>query len=92
MERTEISIHEVRLFAFMEQNAARWVTSKEAAAGAKIAERTARAHLLKLVGMNLIDQAEVFPGHRYQLSKLASKRNTGYVTRLRRATEALTSV
>jgi DNA-binding IclR family transcriptional regulator len=45
-----------------------WLTSQQVAEGAKVAARTARQHLLRLVQLGLLDQAEVFPAHRYRLS------------------------
>jgi hypothetical protein len=39
------------------------------------------------VDANIVDQAEVFPAHRYRLSKKARKRNINYIQRLERAAE-----
>ena len=61
------------------------ITSKEAAAKAKVAERTARAHLLRFVHEGLLDQAEVFPAHRYRLAAKAGKRNLAALQRLESA-------
>lgn len=65
----------------------RWMTSAEIAEHAHVAPRTARAHALKLVKLGVVDQAEVFPGHRYRLAEHAVKRNRGYFDRLTRAAE-----
>jgi hypothetical protein len=86
METNEISLHQLKVFEFVRNNQ-RWVTSKEIAASARVAERTARAHALKLVNLGIFDQAEVFPAHRYRLSEFAEQRNKTYVQRLRRAQE-----
>ena len=86
MERGEISVHEVRLFLVL-QKADSWMTSKQVAKDAEIAPRTARALLLKLSRLNIIDVAESFPGHRYKLSKMADKRNGAYLRRLQNMVE-----
>jgi hypothetical protein len=44
---------------------------------------------LKLVKLGVVEQAEVFPGHRYRISPFAAKRNRGYVDRLVSAADAL---
>jgi predicted DNA-binding transcriptional regulator len=85
MERNEISTHEVAVYRFLQEHADKWVTSREIGEGARVAARTARAHALKLVQLGLLEQAEVFPGHRYQLSSHANQRNRGYVDRLEKA-------
>jgi predicted ArsR family transcriptional regulator len=87
MESNEISIHEAKLFLALKKTGEQWTTSKELAKQAGVADRTARAHLVKLVKLNLADVAEVFPAHRYRYAEKASKRNAGYVNRLERAAE-----
>lgn len=86
MERNEISAHEVAVWTVL-VNASTWLTSAEIAEQASVAPRTARAHALKLVRANLVDQAELFPGHRYRIAPSAAQRNRGYYDRLTRATE-----
>lgn len=85
MERNEVSIHEVK--AYLALKAGGWMSSKELAKVAGIAERTARAHLLKLVRLGIADQMELFPAHRYRLSDKAGKRNVSYTQRLEAACE-----
>lgn len=87
VERNEVSRHEVLVFRSLAID--RWVTSRQVAETSGVAPRTARAHLLKLVRLGVVDQAEVFPAHRYRLSEFAAKRNRGYTDRLDRAAEAL---
>ena len=82
MERNEISSHEAAVWRLFQLNADRWLSSKEIALEAKIAPRTARAHVLKLSQLGVIDVAELFPAHRYRLSSKAIKRNRGYTQRL----------
>jgi DNA-binding transcriptional ArsR family regulator len=87
MEKSEISLHEIRVFKAV-KDAGRWITNHEiASAAGKISERTVRAHTLKLVKLGLIDQAEVFPSHRYRLAEKAAKRNGSYLIRLTKAAE-----
>jgi hypothetical protein len=85
MERNEISIHETRAFVALLKNRGKWITSKELAREANIAERTARAFSLKFTKLGLVDVAEVFPAHKYRLSEKASKRNAAYFGRLQKA-------
>lgn len=89
MERNEVSRHEIAVYKVLRDAGQTWVTSGDIAERAQVAPRTARAHALKLVKLGLVDQAEVFPAHRYRLSEYADKRNRGYVDRLSRAAEAL---
>lgn len=86
-ERSEISLHEVKAYLALKSPGTSWLTAREIAKHAGIAERTARAHALKFVRLGLADQAELHPGHRYRLSDKAGKRNTAYVQRLEAACE-----
>jgi hypothetical protein len=83
-ERAEISEHMVRIWRWLSDRES-WETSASIAIGAGVSGRTARAHAHRLVGLGLLDQAEVFPGHRYRVSKLAEKRNKAFVLRLQEA-------
>lgn len=85
MERNEISIHETRSFVALVKNNEKWITSKELAKEADIAQRTARAFCLKFTKLGLVDLAEVFPAHKYRISEKASKRNAAYFARLQKA-------
>ncbi len=87
VERNEVSRHEVAVYQTLARHMDTWLTSVEIAQAAEVAPRTARAHALKLVQLGLLDQAEVFPAHRYRLSEYASNRNRGYVDRITRAAE-----
>ena len=92
MERSEVSLQEVKMYLALKANASAWFTSKELAKKTAGNERTARAHLLKLVRLGIVDQAEVFPAHRYRISDKASKRNVAYVQRLETACEVFGSL
>ena len=87
MEKNEVSIHEAKLFLALRKAGQKWITSKEVAKASGIRERTARAHLLKLATLGIIECAEVFPGHRYRIAAKADKRNGGYLRRLESACE-----
>ncbi len=82
MEKNEVSLHEVKVYRLFAANPERWISNREVAAEAHVAQRTARAHTLKLVNLGLLDQAEVFPSHRFRFSETASKRNKTYTQRL----------
>jgi len=90
MERSEISVHQVRVFRYVKE-AAGWVTAKEIAQGAEVAPRTARAHALWFVGSGIFEEAKVSPGHRYRFSRTA-RRNKAYLLRLNAAAAILEGV
>lgn len=90
VEKNEISRHEIAVLQAVADGG--WHTNTEIARTADVAPRTARAHTLKLVRLGILDQAEVFPGHRYRLSGHAVQRNRGYFDRLRRAADAMSMV
>lgn len=85
MERNAISTHEVRVYHAI-KSARRWLTNREIQeAVPDIANRTVRAHTLKLSSLGLIDQAQVFPGHRFRWSETSERRNPAYCKRLESA-------
>ena len=85
MEHSEISAHEVRVFLALEKNEGDWLTNVQIAKLAKVAPRTARLHTNRLTKLGILDFAEVFPAHMFQLSKFAEKRNNAYWQRLKMA-------
>lgn len=85
MESNEISMEQVKVFRYVQQHAGGWHRTKDIAQGAGVAERTARHHASRLAALGILDQAEVFPGHRYRLADKAGKRNDGYLQRLEQA-------
>ncbi len=87
MERNEVSIHEVKVAAALRTAVDKWLTNKEIAEHTGIPYRTVAAHTLKLVKLGLVDQAEVFPAHRFRWSDKAGKRNVSYNLRLETAAE-----
>jgi hypothetical protein len=87
-ERNEISRHEIEAFSALTRPAQSWKTNAELGAECPhVAQRTMRAITLKLVKLGILDQAEVFPAHKFRLADKADKRNRGYVDRLHRAAE-----
>lgn len=90
MERGEVSWHELKVAAVL-KSTGKWLSNKEIASAIPegISERTVRSHTLRLVKIGVVDQAEVFPSHRYRWSELSEKRNAAYVQRLGKAAEAL---
>lgn len=88
MERSEVSAHEVRVWAVLCACKV-WLTNDEIAQAAQVAPRTARHHTKRLKDLGLVDVADVFPGHRYRASEFAGKRNAAYVQRLAQAAEVL---
>lgn len=86
MERNEVSLHQLKVFLAV-RKAGKWLTNREISVLADVAERTARQHSLFLVNLGILDQADVFPAHKYKYSELADKRNKAYVGRLCSAIE-----
>lgn len=69
-------------------NASVWKTNHELARDCHdVAPRTVRAMTSKFVRLGLLDQAEVFPAHKFRLSEKAGKRNHGYLDRLKHVAE-----
>ena len=88
MERSEVSVHEVKVFLFLQRHRG-WVSSRDISESSGVAPRTARSHALRLVKLGIFDQADVFPGHRYRLSPMAPKRNAAYLRRLTESADVL---
>ncbi len=87
MERNEISLHEVKIYRAFLGTPSKWFTNREVASLSGVAGRTARLHTKRLVSIGILDQAELFPAHRYRLSARAGKRDAGYLNRLNKAIE-----
>jgi DNA-binding transcriptional ArsR family regulator len=88
-EKGEISIHLCKVWMCLKQNP-KWMTTREIGEKVEgVAIRTISMHLLYLVKSGLVDQIEVFPGHRYKMSEMPSKRNTNYNDRIEKACEVL---
>jgi hypothetical protein len=88
--RHEISRHEIAIYQAFAGRPGKWLSSAEVARAAKVAPRTARAHVVRLTGLGVLDEAdEVWPGRRYRLAADAGDGPRSYADRLRRAAEVL---
>jgi predicted ArsR family transcriptional regulator len=88
MEPNEISTHQIQVYRAL-LRAPGWLSNSEIAQQAGVAPRTARHHTHNLVALGVVDQAEVFPGHRFRVSQSAKARNHGYHRRIIQAAEVL---
>lgn len=89
MERSEISTHEVKVYLALKSMPEKWLSNAEVSEMAKVSPRTVRSHTLRLVKLGILDQAEVFPAHRYKFSSKGEKRNRSYAIRLDQAAEIM---
>jgi len=64
------------------------LTVKEIAENARVKARTAHDHALKLAQLGIFEQAEVFPAHRYRLSRVEDNWTKDYLLRMEQAIEA----
>jgi DNA-binding IclR family transcriptional regulator len=86
LEKAEISIHQWKIYDCLTRAQA-WMTNKEVAEQTGVSLRRTSFHTNNLVQLGILDQAEVYPGHRFRISSRADKRNTGYLKRLQQAGE-----
>lgn len=82
LERNEVSRHEVLVYLALASKRDSWLSNQEIADATSVALRTVRAHTKRLVSLGLIDQAEVFPAHRFRWAEKGAKRNASYALRL----------
>jgi len=87
MERNEISLHEVKVYRVLKGSPEKWFTNAEIAEAGGLKKRTARTHTLRFANLGIIEQAEVFPSHKFKFSAKAGKRNGGFLKRLELADE-----
>lgn len=88
MEKSEVSIHELRVYRVLQTRPDAWLSNHEIAQLVEgVAHRTVRLHTKRLVDLGIFDVADVFPGHRYRWAQKATNRNKGYVARLEAAGE-----
>lgn len=86
MENNEVSVHEVKAYVALTANKGKWLSNSEIMALTDgVALRTIRSYTLKFVKAGLLDQAEVYPSHRFKWAEKADKRNGGYLQRLESA-------
>jgi hypothetical protein len=88
MENNEVLAQEVKVLIALLENKNKWLPNIEISALVDgVARRTIRAYRLKFVKAGLLDQAEVFPSHKFKWAEKAGKRNIGYLQRLEKARE-----
>jgi hypothetical protein len=87
MEHAEVSRHEVTVYLFLRSHPDEWFSNADIAKQSQSVLRTVRSYTLKFVKLGLLDQAELFPSHRYRWSNKADKRNKSYSQRLQHAAE-----
>jgi len=91
MEKAEISLHQWKIYDCLVKRQA-WMTNKEIAEQTGVSLRRTSFHTNNLVQLGILDQAEVYPGHRFKASTKADKRNTGYLRRLQQAGEIFSAI
>lgn len=91
MEKAEISIHQWKIYDCLVKSQT-WMSNKDIAQKTGVSLRRVGFHTNNLVQLGILDQAEVYPGHRFKISNRADKRNTGYLRRLVQAGEIFSAV
>lgn len=86
-EKSEVSLHLIKVWKYLKENSEKWSTNHQIAEFVKFSERTVRMHTLYLVRSGLVDQMEVFPGHRYKMANNPDKRNVNFYDRLEKVSE-----
>lgn len=86
-ERSEVSLHLVKVFKTIKDLNGKWIGNQQIAEQTGVAKRTVSAHTLHLVEAGVINQAEVFPAHQFQISEVGNKRNKTFFERLEKAME-----
>jgi DNA-binding IclR family transcriptional regulator len=92
VESRSISIQEIRVFQALSAHTGEWLTNREIAEEAAVAERTARAHTAHFVELGIAAVTELFPAHRYRLKDRAAVSDTSYLERLEQAVEVLSGL
>jgi hypothetical protein len=89
MNPSKISLHELLVFAAFSHTKGEWLTNDEVAARVtpSVRPRTVRLHTKRLADAGILDQAPLFPAHRYRLTEHVPQRGTSYLTRLHGAAE-----
>ena len=86
MEQAEISEHQWKIYDCLIKGQ-RWMSNREIAEFTGVSLRRVGFHTKNLVQLGILDQAEVYPGHRFKVASKAEKRNFGYIQRLQQAGE-----
>jgi DNA-binding IclR family transcriptional regulator len=84
MQRTYISLHQAKVFRYVQQ-ADEWLTIAEIARATAVGPRTARQHVSTLVRLRMVERMDVFPGPRYRLVADPGEDTGAYLQRLEQA-------
>lgn len=77
----------VKVFKTIKDLNGKWINNQQIAEKTGVAKRTVSAHTLHLADAGIINQAEVFPAHQFQISEVGNKRNKAFFERLEKAAE-----
>ena len=78
MEKAEISLHQWKIYDCLMKEST-WLSNRDIAHQTGVSLRRVSFHTNNLVQLGILDQAEVYPGHRFKISAKADKRNSGYL-------------
>jgi len=81
VETNEISLHQFKIYDALKKSQ-EWLSMKDIVKQTGAARGTVGQHLRRFIKLGLVDQAEVWPGHRFRLSPHAEKRNKSLMERL----------
>lgn len=84
MTDAQISLHEIRVYEAV-KSAGGWMTAREIAVAADVADRTARHHAAKLSDLGVFEIAKVFGGYRYRIASSATDASRVHVSELEAA-------
>lgn len=76
-----ISEHEIRIYEAVRENGG-WLTCKQIAAAADVANRTSRGHCQSLADVGLFEVSKVFGGYRYRLAHDLNDRAREYLAQI----------
>lgn len=88
MAENYISEHEIRVYEAVRQHGG-WLTAKEVAAKADVADRTARGHAANLGAVGVFDVAKVFGGFRYRIKTALAPEASAYASQIEAAKRIL---
>ena len=86
-ERTEVSLHEAKIYLVLRQRPDEWLTGEELSEKSGVNPRTCRMHTVRLVKLGVIEQVRLHPAHRYRFPAKSAKRNEAYIKRVELAAE-----
>ena len=81
MESTSISVAQLRVCDYVLSHA-RWFTTKQAAHGARVPERSTRRHLTRLFEIGILERVHMFEGYRWHRRDTLDERAAAYMARL----------